>query len=289
MFCFTLGATIIPQSLITLQTTDVVSANSTEVKPFQVNPQTLDILFSIISIANWLVIPLVFVMWAATAVMLRSYSRKFGVRKYWIMISAPLVSVIIGTISWFILLPSLTSIFDEKAIPYTMLAFGGILTEGLLLGFAFIRSSESIRNITHNHSKVNDYLGITAKGVALLFVSFFANPSAGSYLPFGVIAYSFFAFGAYLFCTGIYSSAISIASDQKLRNLIRNSLLSDSKLVNEIGLANLSIEREQEVRNMADRHREDIEAETGIESSTSEDETKCYIDQVIAELRKGSQ
>ena len=125
--------------------------------------------------------------------------------------------------------------------------------------------------MTHSNSKVNDYLGITAKGVALVFVSFFANPSAASYLPFGVIAASFFAFRAYLFYTGIYSSAISIASDQKLRILVRNSLISDTQFINEIGLANISIETEQKIRTIAAIHKESIEAETVIESSTSED------------------
>jgi hypothetical protein len=130
IFCIILGAAIVPQSLITLETTPVVNANSSEVKPFQANPQVLDTLFAIISIVNWLVIPLALIIWAGTAVMLRSYSKKFGFRKYWIMISAPLASLIIGTISVLILLPTLSSVFDENAIPYTMLAFGGILIEG---------------------------------------------------------------------------------------------------------------------------------------------------------------
>jgi hypothetical protein len=69
MFCGTQGATVIPQSAITIQSSFYVNSHSTEVKPFQANPQTLSILFAIISIANWLVLPLVFVIWAATAIM----------------------------------------------------------------------------------------------------------------------------------------------------------------------------------------------------------------------------
>jgi hypothetical protein len=61
-----------------------------------------------------------------------------------------------------------------------------------------------------------------------------------------------------------------------------------TQFINEIGLANISIEMEQKVRNIADRHKESIEAETGIESSTSENDTKYYINQVIEELRRGS-
>jgi hypothetical protein len=75
-FCGTYGITIIPQTLITLQSsTFYVNSHSTETKPFQANPQTLSTLFAIVSIANWLVLPLAYIIWAATAIMLNHYSR----------------------------------------------------------------------------------------------------------------------------------------------------------------------------------------------------------------------
>jgi hypothetical protein len=55
-----------------------VNSHSVEVKPFQANPEDLGTLFEIISTANWLVIPLWFIVWGATAVMLSHYSKKFG-------------------------------------------------------------------------------------------------------------------------------------------------------------------------------------------------------------------
>ena len=100
MFCATLGLTIVPQILITIQSASFyVNSHSTEVKPFQANPEVLSTLFAIISIANWMVLPLWFIVWAATAVMLSHYSKKFGRAKYWTMLSVPLASVIIATIS----------------------------------------------------------------------------------------------------------------------------------------------------------------------------------------------
>ena len=107
-------------------------------------------------------------------------------------------------------------------------------------------------------------------GVAILFVSFFANPSAGSYLPFGVLSASFFGYGAYLFFSGIYSSASSISSDSILRQTIRKSLLDQSKLLDNIGLADINREMEAIIK----KHRETMKQETGIESSISEVEMK---------------
>lgn len=297
MFCSTLGATIVPQSLIMLQSAPSIGSNSAEVKPFQANPQTLNILFAVISVANWLVVPLVFTIWTATAVMLNSYSKRFGTTKYWVMISVPLVSLIVGVTFLLIFLPSLSSIFDEKVIPYTMMAFGGILAEGFLLSFAFLTVSQSIRKADDNnnnnsnnnsnaHGKITNYLDISAGGVAILFVSFFANPSAGSYLPFGTVAASFFSFGAYLFCSGIYSSAVSISSDRGLLENIRKSLLDQSRLLDDIGMASMYDKLTKQVEDIVEKHREDMKQETGIESSVSEVDMKNYVEEIIAEIQE---
>lgn len=285
MFCGTMGATIIPQNIITIQSsTFYVNSHSTEVKPFQANPQTISAMFAIISIANWLVLPLAFVVWVATAIMLNHYSRIFGRTKYWIILSIPLISLIAATISYLFFIPSMNSIFDQQVILYTMLAFGGILAEGFLLSFAFILISKS-RQVATN-SKLKSYLNKSAIGVAILFASFFANPSAGSYLPFGAIASAFVGFGAYLFFTGIYSSSISIASDIRLRQIVRNSLLDQSTLFDNIGMADINIELEKQTVDMLNKHRDAIEDETGIDSSISEFDMKNYVKEAIAELQK---
>lgn len=285
MFCVTLGSTIIPQILITIQKSPfLVNSHSTEIKPFQANPEKLDILFSIISVANWFIIPLSFIVWIATAIMLNSYSRKFGRIKYWIMLAAALASVIVGDVSLLAFLPSVNTVFDQQVIFYTMMAFGGMLAEGFLLGFAFVVISKNIKN--RLQSKLIDYLGISASGVAILFVSFFANPSAGSYLPFGVISASFFSFGAYLFFAGIYSSSISIASDAVLRQTIRKSLLDHSKLLDNIGLADIHRDLEKHTNHIWMKHIKTMKDETGIEPSTSESEMKNYVNEVISELQK---
>ena len=145
------------------------------------------------------------------------------------------------------LMDSLSSIIEfdlrsESNFLYNDGLWRSILAFGLLLSFAFMTISKGIEK--RMHAKINEYLGISALGVALVFVSFFANPSAGSYLPFGVLSASFFAFGAYLFFSGIYSSAVSIASDSGLREFIRKSAMQQSKLIDSIGTAHM----EQEIQ-----------------------------------------
>ncbi len=78
------------------------------------------------------------------------------------MLSAALASVIVGDVSLIAFLPSVNTVFDQQVIFYTMMAFGGMLTEGFLLGFAFVIISKNIKN--RPQSKLIDYLGISAIG-----------------------------------------------------------------------------------------------------------------------------
>ena len=101
------------------------------------------------------------------------------------------------------------------------------LTVIVILGVFNIPIDSGVKKVGMPN-KINHYLGISAKGVAILFVCFFAKPSAGSYFPFVVLSAGLVA---YLFFSGIYSSASSIASDSKLRQTIRSSLLDKSNLL----------------------------------------------------------
>ena len=279
----TLG--IIPQTVIMTQTSSFsVNAHSSETKPFQANPLDLSGLYTMLSVVNWLVVPLSFILWGATAFMLRRYSSSLERRKYWIMVSFPLASIIVGVTSFLIFLPSASTVFDQSVILYTMLAFGGILAEGFLLSVAFIKISGAIKR--RAQSRISDYLSISARGIAILFVSFFANPSGGSYLPFGIIAVSFLAFGSYLFFFGIYCSAISIAGDLRLRQTIRQSLLDQSKFLDNLGLAQVNREIEKRTTEIIKKHSEVMWKETGIDSPVSDYNVKKYIEEVMGEIQK---
>ena len=261
-----------------------VNAHSTEVKPFQAKTLDLGTLFAIVSGANWFVIPMSYVVWLATAVMLYHYSRSFGRVRYWLMLSAPLAGLVIGDVALLIFVPSINTVFDQKVIFYTMILFGGLIAGGLLLGFAFRVVSRNLR--TKSDNKLSDYLAIASRGIAILLIAFYSNVSAGSYLPFGIIASSFLHFGAFLFFVGVYTSAISIASDFRLRHTIRKSLLDRSKLLDNIGLADINTELEKQTLDMLRRHEEAMKEETGIDSSISEFEMKNYVREVMAEVQK---
>ena len=68
------------------------------------------------------------------------------------------------------------------------------------------------------------------------------------YPPFGLPTISFLGLSSYLLLLiGIYSSAISVSEDSKLRQSIRNSALRETKLLDSIGMAQMEQEIQRRV------------------------------------------
>jgi hypothetical protein len=65
------------------------------------------------------------------------------------------------------------------------------------------------------------------------------------YPPLGLTSISFTGVASYLIFAGIYSSAVSISQDSKLRKSIRNFALTEASLLDSIGSAHM----EQEIQN----------------------------------------
>ena len=128
---------------------------------------------------------------------------------------------------------------------------------------------------------------ISAIGIILLFSSKSSAEILGSapYPPFGLASVLFVGLSSYLLFIGIYSSAISVSQDSKLRQSIRTIAIKESKLLDTIGSAHMEQEIHRRVASVT-KESEKMAEETGIESSLSEEEIKTYLEQVMKELRK---
>ena len=77
---------------------------------------------------------------------------------------------------------------------------------------------------------------ISAYGMMLLFT---VNQPTGltliPYPPFGLATISFMVLASYLISIGVYSSAISVAQDVKLRQSLRKSVEQHSNILDNIG------------------------------------------------------
>jgi len=251
--------------------------------PFLIPASDLSILYAtndITSIISFMM------MWIATCMLLRHYSRKMGKIKFWILVSIPLVYFLSQflTLSLNLFGPLLSSQSIFYGVLLTLVFTLSKSAGGILFGIAFWTA---IRNI-HESSVVRNYMIISAYGLVLLFTSNQANVLVTApYPPFGLAAASFIGLASYMLLVGIYSSAISVSHDIKLRQSIRKLAVKESKLLDSIGSAHMEQEIERRVISMTKENEDILANETGIEPSLSETEVKEYLREVIEEVRKG--
>jgi hypothetical protein len=111
--------------------------------------------------------------------------------------------------------------------------------DGILFSVAFwiIARKLSGNNVVRN------YMIISAYGLVLVFVSNQAVVLVSApYSPFGLATTSFTGLSSYLLLVGIYSSAISVAEDSKLRQTIRKLAVKEAKFLGSIGSAQMEDE-----------------------------------------------
>lgn len=86
--------------------------------------------------------------------------------------------------------------------------------------------------------------------------------------------------------SGIYSSAISIASDSRLRRSIRESAIEQSELLDSIGTAQMEQHIQDKVLKVAKEQEAALREQAGIEPSFTDEVMKEYLEQVIEEVKK---
>jgi MFS family permease len=225
--------------------------------------------------------------WIATVLLLRHYSRKLGRIKYWIIVSIPLAYFLSQFQPLFLYSFAELRISDPVlfGIIYNLIFSVSKAVGGVLFGIAFWTVS---RHLTSK--RVRTYMIISAYGMTLLFA---ANQPTSlilvPYPPFGLASICFMVLATYLVFLGIYSSAISVAEDSRLRRSIRKIALKESQFLDVIGTA----EMEQEIMRRAiplfAKVKDRMLEETGISSSVEEDDMTSYLQEVLEEVKKNKE
>jgi hypothetical protein len=225
-------------------------------------------------------------LWLATALLLREYSRRIGRITYWALVSIPLVYFLSQFPALFFNLfgSLLGSNPTFYGIVLTLIFSLSKITGGILFGVAFWTIAKHLPDIT----VVKSYMVIAAYGFILFYISNQAGSSlfqlGGVYPPFGLPTIAVIGFSSYLMLVGIYSSAISVAQDSRLRRVIRKSVQQQSSLLDKIGTAQMQQEIENKVLSTIRSQAENLRSETGIETSLDENEIRDYMKEVIAKI-----
>jgi hypothetical protein len=222
--------------------------------------------------------------WIATVLLLRHYSKKLGRIKYWILVTIPLAYFLSQFQPLFLFTFTDFRLSDPVlfGIVYTLLFSVSKPLGGVLFGVAFWIVARNLKD-----SKVKGYLIVSAYGMTLLFAS--NQPTAlllVPYPPFGLVTICFMGLASYLFYLGIYSSALSVSEDARLRQTIRKLALKESQqFLNDIGTAEMEQEIQKKVLRFSERTKALMENETGISTSVDEDDIKRYLEEILIELK----
>jgi hypothetical protein len=235
--------------------------------------------FVISSIASFML------TWAATAVLLSYYIKRLRKAAFWALLGIPLTFFLLqfpplATELFYPLLESDPVIFSTIYAGFFSLSkpIGGVI-----FAISFWVMARSIRST----NRIKNYLIFSGFGYVMIFVTNQAIVlTLVLYPPLGLSIISLVGLSSYLILIGIYSSAITIAEDSKLRNEIRKIAASKSGLLGSIGLAQLEQQLENEVLAIRRKHSGMIDQEAGLEPLSDEDELKKYLEQVLKE-RKG--
>jgi len=169
---------------------------------------------------------------------------------------------------------------SDAAVMDNILIFSvGAVLSGILFGAAFL----SIARTLKQGSALRNYMTIAAYGMVLFYVTLQAQVTQAAYPPYGLISTACIGLSTYLIYIGLYSSAVIVSQDLALRQSIRKSVTTQSKLLDSIGTAQMETELQRRVLTVAKKASGDMAERTGVETSMNEDDIKDYVERVMKE------
>lgn len=218
--------------------------------------------------------------WLGAVMLLRPYVKSFGRIKFWVIMVTPMVYYLI---TFPLETLGILSYEDPELAMRNILIFtlAAALT-GIIFGYAFLSVARTLRL----GSPVRYHMIIAAYGFLLFYIAGSASVNQAAYPPFGLVSTAFTGLSCYLIYNGLYLSAVSVSQDMTLRKSIRKSVIEQSKLLHNIGTAEMEKQVQKQVLSMATKTSKAMAEETGIQASLNEDEMKDYMQLVINEINR---
>jgi hypothetical protein len=231
------------------------------------------------NLLNSIVLPIGFIFrWGASTMLLRNFYQRVAKLppSFWVVLSLPLILYLIGKMPGFIAGESLAGVDEEYRYYFRILFRVGTIGGNILFGLTFFIVARKIKA-----GKLKDYLTMAAIGNTIVGIALSTSALQPTY---GVAAHSLVLLSSYLFCMGLYVSAIAVSQDNSLRKSIKKSI---PELFDNVGSPQTEKELLQRAVRLLKANREEMEEETGgVSYSLTEDDVKEYLAQVILETSK---
>jgi hypothetical protein len=222
----------------------------------------------------------------AIAFFLRYFKDQIGRATFWTLIILPPVLFLTGVFGpQFIKSTGSEMVYMEsRFLIFRVIGTAGWIAADFVIAFAYILVAKTLgRQITSSRNKIINYLIIAALATILISPTTNNWITNNSYPPFGAIQRAFIVLASFLFSIGIYSVALSVAQDAELRHLARK-YAKEYALLDTLGNAQENAEIMRNLVKLIHHHADDMEKETGVESSMLDDnEVRRYLDLVIKE------
>jgi hypothetical protein len=210
------------------------------------------------------------------------YSQKMGRARYWIVISLPLAYFVGTYLDDFNIYEPRTETEELYWDLYTSL---NSTAGGILFYIAFVVAARPF----HRNLAIKDYMVMSGFGFLLFFSAGQSTLTNTLYPPFGLATMSLYGLSTYMILLGLYSSAVSVSQDNRLRGSIKRMARKNSNLLSSIGTAQVEKEIQKTVnslKNIVEEQENEMEEQTGIEANLEEDEMKKYLEEVMQEVGK---
>ncbi len=151
---------------------------------------------------------------------------------------------------------------------------------GIVIGVGFVLIGRFLKQGTDARA----YMIIAGLGFMM-----FSNTSISAvfqtpYPPYGIVSLSALPLSMFMIVVGLSYSAISVAQDQTLRQIVRKST-KDMKFLESIGRAQMEQEMKSNVMQILQTNAENLAEQSGVQPSLSEEEIQQYLDQVIEQVK----
>src|SRR5919112_2192891 len=223
----------------------------------------------------------------AVAYFLRYFKDQIGRATFWTLIILPPVLFLTGVFGPQFL-KSTGSEFvymESQFLIFRVIGTAGWVAADFVIAYAFILVAKTLGRQTSSRNKIINYLIISALATILISPTTNNWITNNSYPPFGAIQRAFLVLASFLFSIGIYSVALSLAQDVKLRHLARK-YAKEYALLDTLGNAQLDAEIKRKYVKLIHEHAGAMKKETGVEPLTDDNEIRQYLDLVIRETRE---
>lgn len=225
-------------------------------------------------------------IWGSTIILLRNNIYRIGKIKFGVLITFPAVYFLAFYI---FLYPTIypdspiTQAIDENFMTSFLLYNGAGITIGILFGLGFL----SVVRFISRGNDVRDYMSIAGYGFTIFGTAGITTVLQAAYPPYGLPNVSFVGLAAFLILIiGLHHSAISVAQDSRLRQLVKSSALKESKLLGSMGSAQMTQDFQNKIVSVAKENAHLMEQKSGTESSLTDEDITNYLNRVINEVKQ---